>query len=206
MLDLLDERGQLKLLPTAAYDAFSRESLIAWCYHNARYGVPTIELVQWLKDRIGGRSAIEIGSGAGDLAYHLGIPATDSKLQKKPAVRAFYDLAGQPVIRYPKFVQNLDALEAIEEYRPEVVVASWVTHWVDPNLPLPSGAIGCMYGVREDLLLATGVTYILIGNLHVHKQKPIFALPHEEHNLPFLRSRATFPDLNRVWIWEGSRR
>ncbi len=206
MPDLLDDRGQLQLLPAAAYDAISHEALMVWCNRNARYGLPTVELVAWLKERIAGRSAIEIGSGAGDLAYHLGIPGTDSKIQKRPAVRAWYESMGQPVIRYPKFVQNLDAFEAIEEYKPEVVVASWVTHWVDPNKPLPLGEVGCMFGIKEDLLLATGVTYIMVGNLDVHRQKPIFSLPHKEYNLPFVRSRATFPNLNRVWVWEGSGR
>lgn len=200
--DLLDERGRLRLLPAAAYDQIHPQALQAWCNRNARYGLPTVELVQWLKERIAGRRAIEIGSGSGDLAFHLGIPATDSKMQKRKSIQAQYALFQQPTIRYPKFVRNLEALEAIAELKPEVVVASWVTQWIDPNLPPPPGG-GCAWGVREDRLLATGVTYILIGNLHVHHAKPILALPHEEHALPFLRSRANHLELDRVWVWNG---
>jgi hypothetical protein len=58
-----------------------------------------------------------------------------------------------------------------------------------------------MFGVQEDQLLATGVTYVFIGNLAVHQHKPILKRPHRELALPFLRSRARDPSLNRVLIW-----
>jgi hypothetical protein len=40
----------------------------------------------------------------------------------------------------------LDAIAAIEKYQPDTVVASWVTHWIDPNLPVPPHG-GNIYGV-----------------------------------------------------------
>jgi hypothetical protein len=51
--------------------------------------------------------------------------------------------------------------------------------------------------------LATGREYILIGNRQVHGSKKIMAQPHQEFALPFLRSRANHPELDRVWIWNG---
>jgi hypothetical protein len=83
--DLLDEGHLLRLLPYAAYDRIHPEGLRLWCHKNARYGLPTIECIDWLRKFIGGRSAIEIGAGYGDLAYHLGIPATDSHCAAAPA-------------------------------------------------------------------------------------------------------------------------
>lgn len=200
--DLLDESGQLKLLRAQEYDQIAPSALRLWCHHHGRYGLPTVELVEWLRSRLAGRSPIEIGSGAGDLAARLGIPATDNRMQEWPDVLLHYTFMGQPVIRYADFVQTLDALEAVELYKPDVVIASWVTEWIDPNLPPPPHG-GNMYGVREDEILATGCEYILIGNVRVHGQKKIMARPHQEFQLPFLRSRATHPELDRVWVWNG---
>ena len=198
--DLMGEDGILKLLPAAAYDEFDRDGVRLWCHHHARYGLPTVETVGWLKDYIGNRRAIEIGAGAGDLAHHLGIKATDSKIQDDPVAAKFYRVAQQPTIRYPAWVEKLEALAAIKKYGPQVVVASWVTHWLDPTKPIPPGG-GCMFGVREDKLLKTGVVYVLIGNLVVHQHKPILRKKHREVALPFLRSRAHQPEYDRVLIW-----
>jgi len=203
VLDLLDKNGQIKLLPASAYNGFDADAIRLWCYRFARYGLPTLELVQWLKKRIGRRMAIEIGSGAGDLAYYLQIPATDNRMQEWPTIRFHYALTGQPTIQYPDFVQSLDALDAVHHYQPEVVVASWVTEWIDPALPYPESG-GNVWGVKEDRLLATGCEYILIGNLGVHGRKKIMAEPHLEFTFPFLRSRAVRPRLDRIFVWNAS--
>ncbi len=201
--DLLDANsGQLRLLPAKAYDAIPCDALRLWCHRYARYGLPTSELVGWLQERIAGRRAIEIGAGTGDLACHLGIPATDNRMQEWPEIRLHYGLIGQPVIEYPAFVQTLDAVDAVRRHQPAVVVASWVTQWIDPALP-PPAAGGNIYGVKEDEILATGCEYILIGNIGLHGGKKIRVLPHQELTLPFLRSRAICPELDRVWIWNG---
>jgi len=203
--DLLDADRRLKLLSAEEYDRIPAPNLRLWCHTYARYGLPTVELVQWLRGIIAGRKAIEIGSGSGDLAHYLGIPATDNRMQEWPVIKFHYLITGQPVIQYPDSVRNLDAVEAVEHYRPQVVVASWVTEWIDPNLPPPPGG-GNAWGVKEDKILASGCTYILIGNQKVHGGKKIMALEHREYALPFLRSRATFPQLDRVWIWNGTQK
>lgn len=163
-----------------------------------RYGLPTTELVDWLREVIGGRSAIEIGSGCGDLAWHLNIMPTDSKIMEQQDVLLYYKAFGQFVTPYPEWVTRLEALDAIATYKPEVVVASWVTQLVTEADPLGSGS---MYGVDEQALLRTGVTYVFIGNEKIHKKKRIMAESHETYGLPFLRSKAERPELNRVWIW-----
>ena len=119
---LLDDNNLLKLLDAKAYDAISPDALRLWCNRYARYGLPTIELIEWLRKRIAGRDAIEIGSGTGDLAHHLGIPATDNRMQEWPEIKSNYEMMGQPVIKYPDFVQKLDALDAVKQYKPDIVI------------------------------------------------------------------------------------
>jgi len=197
---LLREDGILHLHPAAFYDKIDRNSLKVWCHHNGRYGLPTVELIAYLRQGIGRRRAIEIGAGHGDLAYHLGIPATDNWCQTFPEVKMYYELTGQPVIKYPDRVEKLDAKAAITKYQPEVVIGSWVTQWCDPNDPSQIGK-GNMYGIDEEGIVAAGISYIVIGNIAVHGDKRILKLPHEELSFPFLKSRASKPGLNRIWIW-----
>lgn len=198
--DLLDGLGHLRLLRAQDYDAIPREQLRMFCHAHGRYGLPTVELVHWLREFIGKRRAIEIGAGHGDLAFHVGLHATDSWCQDFPDVKIYYEMMGQPRIQYPAWVEKLEAADAIKRHKPEVVVASWVTEWIPSDGPVPSSG-GSVYGVHEDQILASGVTYVLIGNEAVHGAKKIMAWPCETYALPFLRSRASRPELDRVYVW-----
>lgn len=195
---LLGPDNYLRLLPAACYDAIPWVDLRLWCHHHARYGLPTQELVAWLLERIAGREAIEIGSGSGDLAHHLGIRATDNHQQEWPDVAALYAALRQPTIRYPDAVERLSAEDAIHRYRPQVVVACWITEWIDGDLPPPPQG-GSIYGVKEEAILASGATYILIGNEAIHSRRPLMQRRHESLALPFVRSRGATG--NRVYIW-----
>lgn len=197
---ILEPTGALKLMPYSYYEGLDWVQLRLWCHHNARYGLPTIELVEWLKDYIGDRKAIEIGAGSGDLCHHLDIPGTDNYQQTWPDVRMFYAISGQPTIIYGTWVENIAALDAVKKYKPDIVIGSWITHWVDPDKAVGIGG-GNMYGVKEDELLDYGVTYIMIGNLAIHGHKPILRLPHEELQFPFVKSRAHKRELDRIFIW-----
>lgn len=197
---MLDSDGHLLVRSDADYDKIPHDSLRLFCHQHGRYGLPTLELLDWLLNLIAGRKAIEIGAGYGDLAWHLIVPATDSYCQDFPDVKTYYDMMGQPRIKYPAWVEKLNAAEAIEKYRPEVVLASWVTEWLSPFTEAPAQG-GSVYGVREDAILAAGITYVLIGNEAVHGRKKIMAWPHETYALPFLRSRASQPELDRVYVW-----
>lgn len=189
---------KIKLLKCADYDAFSPDVVRLFTHMTARYLLPTVELVDWLKDLIGDRKAIEIGSGTGDLARFLGIPATDNYCQEWPEVKAYYALTGQPPVNYGKDVERLDALEAVEKYKPDVVLGSWVTQWIDPNLPYPDNG-GSMHGVKESELLKKVLTYIVVGAEGIHGRKNILSQPHKVFNVERIaRSRRTD---NRVWVW-----
>ena len=198
--NLLRPDGLVDLRPADTFDAIEHDALRVWCNRNARYGLPTVELIEWLRALIGDRRAIEIGAGHGDFCRHLNIHGTDNKMQARPDIAAFYALTQQPVIQYPAWIEEIDAVDAVRRYKPDVVFGSWITHWIDPSKPMPEGGGNAM-GVREDLILAEGVTYVMLGNLHVHRYKPIMRLQHKEHALPFLRSRASQPNLDRVFVW-----
>jgi hypothetical protein len=164
----------------------------------ARYLLPTVELVDHLKSVIVGRKAIEIGSGSGDLARFLGIPATDNYCQDWPEVKEFYEITGQPRVRYGDNVERLDALEAVEKYKPDIVIGAWVTQWIDPKLPPPPEG-GSIYGIKEDELLEKVPVYIMIGAEGIHGRKRILKRPHKMFNAKRI-ARSRRQD-NRIWIF-----
>lgn len=198
---ILEPNGVLALKPAAYYRALDWPEFRVWCHYNARYAIPTVELIDWLKNFIGDRSAIEVGSGAGDFCYRLNINGTDSKIQDDPDVALYYRAMGQPTIKYPRWVEKMDAISAVKRYRPQVVLACWVTHWLDPSVAHRPETVGCMFGVKEEELLDLVDTYIFVGNLNVHGEKPILKRKHETHALPFLVSRSQHPEGDRLFVW-----
>lgn len=162
------------------------------------YNLPTDELCAFLRHRIAGRRAIEIGAGHGVLAEALGIPATDSWLQEEPDIVAYYRAIRQPTVPYGANVEKLDAAAAIAKHRPQVVVGSWITQLADPRHPDKGGSAR---GVDEEQIVASCDEYICIGNQLVHQHKSIWALPHERITPPWLFSRAVngTPDFIASW-------
>lgn len=201
---LLDDNGFLKILPASFYEELDPVGLRLFCHIHARYGLPTKELVEFLKGYIGNKSAIEIGAGCGDLGRALDIPMTDNFCQEWPDVKAMYLAAEQPTIQYGRDVERLDALEAARKYKPDIVIGQWVTNWIDPNLPAPPGG-GSMYGIKEDLLLEECQSYVMIGNSNVHGHKPILQKRHTEiqNRNKAIRSRADDQSMNVVYIWKN---
>jgi hypothetical protein len=193
---LLDEGGRIRLYPSAFYSTLPRDQFRAWCTKRARYQIPTIELVQWLKDFIGARSAIEIGSGNGDLYWHLGIPGTDNYCQEFPEVLLQYRMMRQVPTKPPSDVIRLDAIEAIKQLQPEVVIGAWIT-----QKHLPDSPDGNMYGPREESIIRQ-CTYVHIGNKAVHGSKRILKFEHQVIQAPWLVSKASQPPGNCIYIWQ----
>ena len=162
---LLDSKGRLKVVPTEVYQGIDPTDLRVWCHKKAFYALPTTELLEWLKARIGGRRAIEIGSGNGCLGRALGIPMTDNMSQNWPNVAMMYVLQRQPRVQYGEDVEDLDALAAVQKYQPQVVLGAWVTQWISPRLPPPPGG-GSIFGIKEDQILRSPSVqeYIVVGN------------------------------------------
>lgn len=198
---LLDHNGRQHLLPASKLlEAAPWSWLMAWMVRRARYQFVTLELVAWLKEKIAGRSAIEIGAGMGDLGYHLGIPMTDSYAQAPGGMPVEYQLlveiSGQTPTTPPPDVERLEAEEAVKKYKPQVVIASWVTQkWHEGD------ARGFQYGPEEIRIVRNVEAYILVGNSSVHGDKRICRLKHKEYSFDWLVSRGFEQEKNKIYVW-----
>lgn len=195
--NLLMSNGHLKLLSAEYYRNLRWNDFRVFCHKYARYGIITIELVEFLNKIIACRPVIEIGSGAGDFGHHLKIHMTDSKQQEDPKIKASYAAMRQPVIKYPKEIEKIDALDAVYKYRPQVVLSSWITTYAPHEMPYGSNP----FGIKEDAILNLVETFILIGNVDTHGDKPIMKMAHEEFYFDWLVSRGKNQENNRIWIW-----
>ncbi len=196
---LLDSNGRMKaLFPCADFQLnFSWETMLYWCHQKARYILPTLELVMFLREIIGDKFAIEIGSGNGDLGYMLGIPETDSYMQTEAAISALYRLGRQVPTSPPPSVAKMDANFAVQHLRPEVVVGAWIT-----QKHRQGETKGNMFGVEEEKILDQGCTYIHVGNTVVHGDKRIRSRKHEVYRIPGHISRAQNPTENVIYVWK----
>ena len=197
---LLHKNGHMILHPYKYWEQFTHPEIQLFCHKNARYGLPTIELIEFLKNEINDDedNTIEIGAGAGDLGGYAGIKMTDSKLQKYDLIKDMYSSMNSPTIKYPDLVEEIDAESAIKKYKPNIVIASWVTSYTSVYK-----ANGCVYGVKENLFINDIKKYIFIGNKNTHGNKKILQYKHREIKVPFNISRATCPEGNVIWIWEN---
>jgi hypothetical protein len=201
--DALEAPGRPRIMPASFYYTTSVAERALLGHRNGIYSFPTAELVDWLCAVIDGRSAIEIGAGNGALAAALGIPATDNKMQSDPLIGQIYAATGQPPVIYGPNVEQLDAAAAIAHYRPQVVLACWVTHLFDENRPQAGGN---MFGVDEEALIKACDTYIFIGNTHVHKNKSIWRHAHIKIEPDWLYSRAVNGSPEFIAVWENKTR
>jgi hypothetical protein len=200
--EILDADGHPRVVSAKVYRDTTQEERSRLCVEHGLYGLPTTELVDYLRTLIAGRSAIEIGAGNGVLAKALGIRATDSRMQEDPKIAALYDAVRQPVVRYGDQVERLDAVQAIRKYKPQVVVACWVTHKYDAKR---HAAGGNQFGVAEEKILAACENYIFVGNVQVHAGKSIWSRPHDLEFPPFVFSRAFNGSPDFVANWRGAR-
>ena len=72
--------------------------------------------------------------------------ATKQRQQEEAMVKAHYQQIRQPTVPYDDHVEKLDATSAVGKYRPNVVIACWVTHLFDADRPSSGGSV---FGVSE---------------------------------------------------------
>lgn len=193
---------RIRRIAAKELERVSHVRLRVWCHQRSRYLVPTAELVDWLEALIGGRPALEIGAGMGDLGRLLGIRMTDSAVQvTDPEMILYYALSSQPPTNPPPDVERLEAVAAVEKYRPRVVIASWVTQLYQPGDERPPVVGSSIHGVDERKILSMVETYVHIGNLAVHHQKRIFDQSHQTFRPSFLFSRGTDSAANVIHVW-----
>jgi hypothetical protein len=195
---MLNEQGQLRVVPASTLASTTPEERMLFGVRHGLYSFPTEELRDYLLARIAGRRAIEIGAGSGVLAKELGIRATDNRQQEDAELKAYYQRLGQPTVAYGDDVEKLDAAAAIAKYKPEVVIACWVTHRFEPSSPERGGS---NTGVDEAGIVAACDEYIFVGNQQVHAAKPIWTLAHERITPDWLYSRAMNGTSEFIAVW-----
>ena len=197
--EVTDEEGNLKLLPSSYWlNNWSAEQRMAWCNAIGMYLIPTKELVEWIQRRIiKGRKAIEVGAGHGELGRFLGIPSTDnySFLEDPEIIRRRSSIGLTPPI-YSNRVEKLEALEAVNKYKPEVVIASWVDDQYDYGKLVP-------YGINE-VAITEKAEYLFIGHegQHTFERKAVFKKPHRKLKFPWLLSRPRDLAGNAIWHFQ----
>jgi hypothetical protein len=197
--DLLLDNGFLQVRPAAVLSAIPQVHLSIWGNKRGVYCLPTVELIDWLRDRIAGRTAIEICSGNGAIGRALGIPRTDSYNQTTPQMLAYYRLYNQTPIFPPDDVQKFEANEAVDHFKPEVVIGSYVTQ---KYIPSDEGVVGSsLFGVDEIALVPKVKTYITIGNESSHGDKRICQRAHKVFRFPWLFTRTMEPEGNGIYVW-----
>ncbi len=199
---LLDEKGRLKLFSAEEVLRVPNPQLRIWLQRTGRYSLPTMERIAFLKKAIGERSALEVAAGNGDLGSLLGIGMSDSYMQQQLVMQAYYASLGCAPTNPPPDVERLEAEAAIEKYRPEVVVASWLTQKYQDGDEGPPAIGSSIFGPDEAKIIGACRTYIHIGNQDTHRDKRAFALPYVKYEgMPWLLSRARRPEKNAIWIW-----
>jgi hypothetical protein len=179
------------------YRSIPESDIQLFCLKNAFYCLPTLELAEFLKERIGDRKALEIGAGNGYLAKYLDILATDSYIQNDPIMKKFYEMVvQQPIVKYGNNVKKIDGNSAIVKYKPDVTIACWVSQKIEIDRTKNYKDLR----VDEEEIIKNTGEYIFIGNENTHKNKTILKLPHETIPIEFV-SRNGFEG-NIIWSWK----
>jgi len=197
---LLDNKNHLLVKPASFYQNIPQNHLVLWCHVHGVYCLPTEELIDWLRGHLEIDRTIEIGAGIGTIGRSLNIPITDScYMRNNQEVIFYYKIMQQPITEYPSDIIEMDAIAAIQHYKPNVVIGSWITHKYNEEEPLREGN---MFGIDENFILKNVKKYIMIGNQKVHSKKPILDLPHKTFKFPWLFSRSVNSEFNEIYMWE----
>jgi len=195
--ELCLSNGYLIPVPYDKLKKFSTNQISLFCHKHAFYTLPTTELIEWLRGEIRGMNAIEVGSGNGSIGRALSITKTDNKSQEWKVIKYFYDCLKQPTITYPSDVTTMDAEQAVHTFKPDVIVASWLTSKYDDTIK-----VGNIYG-PDERSFTVAQKYIHIGNELVHSRKPLLGIaPVTRYNFPWLVTRSTSPMTNVIYVFD----
>ena len=171
---------------------FSQNDISHFCVKHGIYQIPTIELIEFLREEIKGYKTIEIGAGNGSIGRALGIPITDNRLQERPDVKLFYKATGQTPIKYPSDIIKMGGNHAVNKLNPDCVIACWLTDVQNGNY----------YGIREHVIIKQVQKYIHVGNSKTHGIKKVLKMFNfREFKAPWLVSRSLSKDENIIYIF-----
>jgi len=198
------ENNELKIHSINIIKQFPYNDIMQFCLSRGIHCLPTLELIDFLNDKIGmqrlGKIAIEIGAGHGAIAKALNIIGTDSFQQNDLNVKAFYAKSKQPTVKYGSRIHKLDAITAIDTFRPSTVIGAFITHKYNKEHCLTEGN---MHGVEEEKIIEQGIKYIFIGNKSTHKTKYICKkYPNfKTYQFDWLFAKVKNQTDNVIWIW-----
>lgn len=210
MVPQIFDGDALKVMPTAFYRQFDRDTLSMMCVMSGLYCLPTFELLDVLNELIlevsPSRNVIEVGAGNGALGRGLGITMTDNYVQTRPDVIKALEKAQHSPVWYGPDVLQMDGNAAVDHYKPEVVIGAWVSHRHDPNRPELGGNIQGE-GLDEEAILSKVKRYIVIGNKNQHGNKPIMPRVTKVLQGDYLVSRShRFQAENAIFVWDNPAR
>lgn len=193
---LLD--GELQVVEAKCYSKYTLDQINFFSHKHAFYTLPTVELIDWLSERIKGKRAIEICAGSGIIGKALGIPCSDNYMQKKFKEVVFhYNITKQPTVNYGSHVIEKDANMHVKEECPDVTIGSWVTQKF-----CPKKQCGNAYGPIEEDFFRYCKTYIHLGNKLTHDWKDIVdTRDHESLYFDWYKTRSMVPHENRIYIF-----
>lgn len=200
---LLDEKGLLKVVSADLLKSFPIRHIQLWGNKNGVYCFPTTELIEWLKMKIAKRKAIEICAGNGAISRALGISGTDSYIQTTPEMIAYYQIVGQKPIDPPDDIYKFEANEAVDHFKPQVVVAAYGTQKYIVGDEGPPKIGSSVYGIDELLMLPKIQTYINIGNDVSHHDKRIRKYLFEFYRFDWLFTRSLDQSKNHICLWNN---
>jgi hypothetical protein len=91
------------------------------------------------------------------------------------------------------------ANEAVEHYKPEVVIATWVTQIY---LETEHERGGNMFGIDEGVILDKVDCYIHVGHEKTHGTKRILKRDHQKLSYPWLYSRSLDSSKQVIYMWD----
>ncbi|GAB2639649.1 hypothetical protein [Vibrio panuliri] len=205
---LLDEKGRLRPVPAKELESIPHDELQYFCHIYGLYSVPSIEFIEWLEFHIEDKEkCVEIAAGNGVYGRHLGVTMTDNYMQHpknrakfRNAIQA-YDNDSIPLVQYGDDVIEEDGKEAVRLRKAETVLCAWATHRYQRTKHHLGGN---MFGIDFEWIAKRKHVkkIILVGNITTHKNNPLMDYPHEEHELTgYLFSRSSYPQFDRVFIW-----
>lgn len=192
-------QNSIQVLSAQTYLQYGELSLRYWANQFGIFSIPTLELAEWLQRHCRERSIHEVGCGNAAMAKHLGIYCSDGR--SNGVAQAIAKAVGSSSAVTPRWVQTKTANQAAQLYKPQIVLAQWVTpgggNPKDPE-DLRNG-----YGPDYSDILKHCKELIFIGNDSVHGDSLDRSLPQadETFRYPWLLSRARDQSQNFIKIW-----
>ena len=199
---ILIDLAKKKLIKIDQVEKFDGNEII-YLYFNSKEKIkPFIESV--LKENLLNQvdEIIEKNSIGNNI---IGLNLSSTTIDEDAQQRVVFDMLVKelPLPIYPDFIECIDTTDAIEKYKPDVIISSWYTS------NMKNEDINNEHFKRTDLLSLYNkykFTYFLLGNKNIHSRLEILDIPHFEfYSSDILKARVSQENSinNRLYIVPG---